>query len=332
MLPQLMAVLGTIGYGHNANTVLKRIFKNNPKVLSTIDNLLAYGYPASLILQMLYGNKAKDLNEESFMTQQERYANGLKKNERKAMLQGLGIATTIAGGAYGLSKLGDLAKAGLPQVLPPEAPGPMPPAQITGPTRPQLPGPTITIGQPPQPPAPAPAPAPTPTPAPAPVSPPAPAPAPIKPEPKAAIETTREKLKKLFEEPEKPQVVPEGEKFKETLKKIGETKFERDFPHLKVFVEKQLKAGKNPEEVYENLLKTKMYKGIVEAFEKRNQVPFLQRIKEMRDEIISSEKAKFKPKAKKDLLEKAREQQVKLSGKQQDINALLDSIERDLGL
>lgn len=143
-------------------------------------------------------------------------------------------------------------------------------------------------------------------------------------------ESLIEKERARFEAPEAPVEKPSI--LKESLKDIGETKLEKDFPHLKNFVEKLLKAGKKPEEVYESLTKSGMYKGLVKAFEEKNQVSYMQRIKEIMDEIVSSEREKFKPKAKKDLLERAREQQVKLSGKQQDINALLDSIERDLGL
>ena len=144
-------------------------------------------------------------------------------------------------------------------------------------------------------------------------------------------ETVTEELKRRFEAPEEPEIKTEQpiKPAREIAKAIGETKFEKDFPHLKNFVTKHLDAGKTPEQIYGLLTKSGIYKSLVQAFEDRNKVSYMDRINEIASQM--------KPK-KKNILEKSYERQSKLSGMEKKeqggkellLNSLLDKYEKDL--
>lgn len=139
-------------------------------------------------------------------------------------------------------------------------------------------------------------------------------------------ETVVEELKRRFEEPEQKVQEPVAP-IRETTKAIGETKFEKDFPHLRDFVTKHLNAGKEPQEIYDLLTRSGIYKGLVKAFEDRNKVSYLQRINEI------AEGGFKRVKTPSNVIERARKRQVELSkketGQEALLNKFLDKYERD---
>ena len=142
-----MSIPQLINAGYSAIHILNVLSDNSPKSGGKIKKALALGYPASQILKYLTGGKEED---DSYMTLEEKTNRNLKRNERKGINQAIMSAATLAGGVYGLSKLGQGAQAiaqGVTSQLPnPSTPPLMPNVPTPAPVQPNAPNPLSAQG------------------------------------------------------------------------------------------------------------------------------------------------------------------------------------------
>jgi hypothetical protein len=257
-----MDIKGLISAGYVAMDILDMLSNKNPQASKKIRRALSAGYGANQILNYITGDKEKD---ETYLTQEEKIRNSRKKEDRQlntAAALGLG-ALGVGAGALASRGIGAAAAAGAPNLSP--APPP------------------VTPPAPPSPPPGALAPAPT-TPTQNPLTrqniinqalnPPAPSPVASAPSP-----TTISSLAPPSLPSQQATFSPEE---KNILKKFPTDKF----------IDAHLNMGKTPEETYEKLKTSKLFKPVVNKFEDIRGTPFLNVINERQKELSENAKTK----------------------------------------
>lgn len=102
-------ILSAIGKGYGPRAILNFLARQSPKHAEKIRSALHYGYTAASILRHLTGQQTgKYLNEEQFMTPNEKAQRAWKNQKSKAFKQVLGGAGLVAGAGIGLPLLGAL--------------------------------------------------------------------------------------------------------------------------------------------------------------------------------------------------------------------------------